>query len=328
MPANVETMAYVGKEPWHGQGTRVPPTISAIEMIRAAGLDWEVVKRPARGYQPIKKQGKLDKYSRYEIMRMPRGTDLFEEEIMLGMVSERYEPLQNVDAFSFFDPIIDQKTATFETAGALGVGERIWVLAKMPDEIAVVPGDYCGKYLLLSNTHSGQGSVIVKFTAVRVVCQNTLILSLNDGQQTFRVRHSRKMSERLAQVNELILAAHEAYRKAAESFKALANTPVNDQAMLYDYLETLFPTTPEQKEKKTKPPKQEEVKYLFETEPNLQISGVKGTLWAAYNAVTQFEDYRQARGEDGSKRLDRVWFGRGADLKVKALDEALVIAHR
>lgn len=194
-----------------------------------------------------------------------------EQEITLGMVTERYEPLQNEEAFSFFDPIINQKTATFETAGALGVGERVWVLAKMPEVIEVVRGDDCNKYLLLSNTHSGQGSVTVKFTAIRVVCQNTLLWALKDGQQAFRVRHSRRMSDRLSEVSALIAAVNAAYAQAAQAFAQLAKTPIK-------------------------------------------------------NAVTRFEDYRQVRDEIPSKRLERVWFGRGADLKVNALNEALRLA--
>ena len=94
------------------------------------------------------------------------------------MVSRRYTPLQNEEAFQFFDPIIGSEAASFETAGALGDGERIWTLAKMPDSMEVAEGDLCGKYLLLSNTHSGQGSVTIKFTAIRVVCQNTLMFAL------------------------------------------------------------------------------------------------------------------------------------------------------
>ena len=113
MPANVETMAYVGEKPWHGQGNSVPPTVSSAEMIKAANLDWKVEKRPARGYLPIKRKGKDDTYARYEIARVPREGKPDEQEITLGMVTERYEPLQNEEAFSFFDPIINQKTATF-----------------------------------------------------------------------------------------------------------------------------------------------------------------------------------------------------------------------
>ena len=301
MPANIETIAYVGEKPWHNQGKVVPATVSSAEMIRAADLDWQVQKRPARGYPPIKRKGKEDQY-------------------------ERYEPLQNVDAFSFFDPIVDQKTATFETAGSLGAGERIWVLAKMPELIEVVRGDDCNKYLLLSNTHSGQGSVTVKFTAIRVVCQNTLFWALKDGQQAFRVRHSRKMSDRLSEVSALIAAVNAAYAEAAKAFAQLAKTAIKNDAMLDHYLAALFPRSKVQQEQKKNPPKWKHIKQLLDEAPDLQGQGVQGTMWAAYNAVTRFEDYRQARDETPSKRLERVWFGRGADLKVNALNEALRFA--
>jgi phage/plasmid-like protein (TIGR03299 family) len=196
MPANVETMAYVGTVPWHGQGKQVPPTVTAKEMIQAADLDWTVESRPARGIKPTVNSRGKEKFSRYELVRVPR-PNRKEEEVVLGIVSDRYKPLQNSEAFNFFDPIVNRKTATYETAGALGNGERIWVMAQMPGAIKVVLGDECQKYLLLSNSHTGQGSVIVKFTAVRVVCQNTLLMAMQDGQSAFRVRHSAQMGKRL-----------------------------------------------------------------------------------------------------------------------------------
>lgn len=326
MPANVQTMAYVGAVPWHGQGTPVPPQVSAGEMIQAAGLDWTVDKRPARGYPPIKKKNKPDTYAKYELVRLPR-ENTSEQEVMLGMVSDRYEPLQNVEAFQFFDALVDRKVATFETAGALGAGERVWVMAKMPDVIQVVRGDDCAKYLLLSNTHSGQGAVIVKFTAVRVVCQNTLMLSLKDGQRAFRVRHSRRMGARLDEISQLIAEINAAYARVAEAFRQFAEVQIKNDAMLNDYLSALFPQTPAQQRDGRKSPKLLDVWERFETQPDLQEPGVRGSLWAAYNAVTGFEDYRRARDETAQKRLDRVWFGAGAELKARAFDEAVKLAE-
>lgn len=325
MPANVETMAYVGKPPWHGQGERVPPDVTAEEMIRAAGLDWAVEKRPARGTKPMVNSWGKEKFSRYELVRLPRKSKK-EEEVTLGIVSDRYEPLQNAEAFSFFDPIVNMKTATYETAGALGDGERIWVMAKMPGAIKVVLGDECQKHLLLSNSHTGQGSVIVKFTAVRVVCQNTLTMAMNDGQSAFRVRHSAKMGKRLDEVGELIATANQIYEEAAKRFQKLAATQVKDKRMLEEYLAALFPRNESQEKRGTNPPKWDHVTKLFETLPDLQYPGVKRSLWAAYNAVTRFEDYRVVKTENEAKRLNRVWFGAGADLKIKALTEAVRMA--
>ena len=102
MPANVQTMAYYGDAPWHGLGTRVPRGITAEKMIRAAGMDWQVELRPARGADCINRKGE---YSRYEVIRIPRPSTN-EREVLLGVVSRRYQPLQNVDAFKFFDPIV------------------------------------------------------------------------------------------------------------------------------------------------------------------------------------------------------------------------------
>lgn len=326
MPANVETMAYVGKTPWHGQGKPVPADVTAKEMIQAAGLDWAVVKRPARGTKPTVNSRGKEKFSRYELVRVPRlGSK--EEEVVLGLVSDRYQPLQNSEAFQFFDPIVNQKTATYETAGALGDGERIWVMAQMPGAIKVVLGDECLKYLLLSNSHTGQGSVIVKFTAVRVVCQNTLTMAMQDGQSAFRVRHSAKMGERLDQVGELIATANQIYEEAAKRFQKLATTLVKDKRMLEAYLACLFPKSESQKKNGNHPPKWDHVTELFETIPDLQLSGVKGSFWAVYNAVTRFEDYRVVKTENEGGRLNRVWFGAGADLKIKALTEALRMAE-
>lgn len=177
MPDNVQTMAYHGEVPWHGLGTPVPKGVTAEQMILAAGLDWKVDLQPARGAKVINKKGE---FSRYEVVRSPR-PNTGETEVLLGIVSRRYQPLQNIEAFQFFDPIVGEMQAYFETAGALGEGERIWVMAKLPGAMEIVPGDECLKYLLLSNTHSGNGSVIVKFTSVRVVCQNTLMLAMKDG---------------------------------------------------------------------------------------------------------------------------------------------------
>lgn len=326
MPANVETMAYVGEKPWHGQGKAVPANVPAKEMIKAAGLDWVVAKKPARGTKPTTNSRGKEKFSRYELVRLPR-PGIKEVEVVLGIVSNRYEPLQNSEAFNFFDPIVNQKTATYETAGALGDGERIWVLAQMPGSIKVVRGDDCLKYLLLSNSHTGQGSVIVKFTAVRVVCQNTLTMAMKDGQSAFRVRHSAKMGERLDEVGELIATANQIYQEAEERFKKLAETQIKDGRMLEEYLASLFPKSKSQEKYQKHPPKWDHVTELFETSPDLQLPGVKGTLWAAYNAVTRFEDYRVVKTENDDNRLNRVWFGAGADLKKNALTEAMRIVQ-
>ena len=324
MPANVQSMAYMGEKPWHGLGTRVEQSVHADKMLCAAGLDWEVTTRPARGAKPICKRKGEEIYSRYEIVRLPR-IGQAEEEVVFGIVTERYEPLQNRDAFGFFDTIVDRKIAFFETAGALGEGERVWILAKMPEAITVVRGDECQKYLLLSNSHTGKGSIIVKFTAVRVVCQNTLMLAIKNGQQAFRVRHSKVMTDRLREISGLISIANAVYANAAELFRRLSKIDLTGP-LLEKYLEAVFPKSEAQKKKGKTPPKWVHVMQLLEEIDDLQMKGVRGTLWAAYNAITRFEDYRLIEGEVKETRLNRVWFGSGANAKLKALEKAAEFA--
>jgi phage/plasmid-like protein (TIGR03299 family) len=318
MPANVQTMAYHGEVPWHRIGTPIPKGVKAEQMIRAAGLDWKVDLRPARGATVINKKGE---FSRYEVVRTPRPATQ-ETEVLLGIVSRRYQPLQNVEAFEFFDLIVGEKKAFFETAGALGEGERIWVMAKMPGAMQIVPDDECLKYLLLSNTHSGDGSVIVKFTSIRVVCQNTLMLAMEDGQKAYRVRHSKKMQFKLDELADFLAITQDVFLKAEETFSRLAKiSMVGDR--LDSYLEAVFPLSAAQKKNGKKPARWDFLHEIFETRPDLQLSGVRGTLWGAYNAITMFEDYKQPQTEElPEQRLNRTWFGGGADIKLKALEKA------
>ena len=260
MPANVQTMAYYGEVPWHGLGKQVPKGLTAEQMIRAAGLDWEVELRPARGAQEINRKGE---FSRYEVVRVPRANTK-ENEVLLGVVGRRYQPLQNVEAFGFFDPIVGERKAYFETAGALGEGERIWVMAKMPQAMEIVRGDECFKYLLLSNTHSGDGSVIVKFTAMRVVCQNTLMLAMEDGQKAYRVRHSKQMQFKLDELAGFLAITQEVFLKAEELFKRLAKVQMIEDRLEH-YLEAVFPRSDEQKKKGEKPLRWGFLQEVFET---------------------------------------------------------------
>jgi hypothetical protein len=112
-------MAFAGEVPWHRLGTNVPASVTAAEMIEAAGLAWRVNLRAAPGARII--DDEAGTYDRYLIVRERFGEET--EEVALGMVGSRYVPLQNTDAFSFFEPFIRNGWAKFHTAGALGNGE-------------------------------------------------------------------------------------------------------------------------------------------------------------------------------------------------------------
>jgi len=319
-------MFYHGETPWHGLGTKLKGPATSKEAIKAAGLDWQV--------------GKYDLYAKVKSGSMKKVPDYFatvreDEWSPLGVVGKSYTPLQNSEAFSFFDGVVGAKKAIFETAGALGRGEKIWILAKLPGEIKVLNQDITKKYLLLYNGHDGGTVVGVKFTPVRVVCQNTLVMAQGGQEQTFRVYHYPDVKTNLEKVEDLLGIIKNNYDSIEEIMKKLSLVKLPDnyfskylQAVVRDSTNLDSPRAEVKNDRNARI--REEIKRLAVSGRGTEIKGVRGTLWGGYNAVTEFVDYRDTRREDkaGENRLDRILFGRGADLKTRAFSVAASMATK
>ena len=168
-------MFYINEVPWHGLGTRLDKPATAQEAITAAKLDWQIKKLPL-----FAGSKRIPVPDRFAVVR--KSGNLIPEPIRCWVSSAtNTRPCKISEAFAFFDPIVGQDAAIYHTAGALGNGERVWIWQNFPVTFDVVGDDITEKYLLLSNSHDGKSSVTIKFTPVRVVCQNTLTLALNDG---------------------------------------------------------------------------------------------------------------------------------------------------
>ena len=310
-----DRMAFMGDTPWHGLGTSVPPDVSAAEMISAANLNWKVRKEPAPGARLIDE--KKEHYDRYVMKRDLVGTE--KEAVTLAIVGRAYEPLQNTDAFKFFEPFIEDKWAKFHSAGALGNGERVWVLAQLNEQIVVGNDDAIDRYLLLSNTHDGSGAVTIRFTPIRVVCQNTLNFAKKGGKGIIAVRHTRHIRNNLAkaQAKKLERLVDTVFQEAETLFNSMAMREIKAEDV-DRYLELLFPRTDQQKKRDTQPERWLRVKAILEDD-KVTPPATRGTLWALYNAVVGEEDFRATRETAPDARLKRVWFGRGQNLKLKAL---------
>jgi phage/plasmid-like protein (TIGR03299 family) len=311
-------MAWVDEQPWHRLGTEVSSSVTAFEMIKAANLDWSVTVSRAPGARRIRRG--QDVYDRYLVWRDPVGKE--KNKAVLGSVGSRYVPLQNRDAFSFFDPFIQNGWATFHTAGALGNGERVWVQAKLTGQIVILDDDVVDKFLLLSNSHDGSGAVAIRFTPVRVVCQNTLNFALGGDSAVISVRHTRNIAENLkkAQAEEVKCVVDKVFQDADNLFGSMAARKL--KASDTDaFLELLFPRSEAQKRANKEPERWGRIKEILNdalvTPPN-----TRDTLWGLYNATVRDEDYRASREAGETARLERVWFGSGHDLKLKALDRA------
>ena len=325
MPDNIATIAgkpammYSGEVPWHKLGTPLNQPATAAEAIRAASLDWNVVKRPHFFEHGSVKQPVLN---RFGVIR----DDLLKQAgppPVLGIVGAEYKPLQNRDAFQWFDPIVGEGKAIYHTAGALGDGERVWILAKLPEDIQVVGDDIAKKFLLLSNSHDGSSSVQVKFTPIRVVCENTLTMALNQGRG-IRVPHTRNLAERLAAARHALGIIEKRFDDITGDFRRIAAIQLNTDRLNL-YVAKVFPTPAnpddERAMSRVLQSRKESIRLFTEGLGNSKPL-VRGTLWAAYNGIAEYVDHAM-NYRNAERRLDTIWFGSGYLAKARAFRIAM-----
>lgn len=325
MSANLATtagkpaMAWYGEKPWHGQGTEVKSAMTSAEAIKLAGLDWEVEKRNLQFLESDGTPKWLDR--RFAVVRK-------DTEEALGVVGNVYRPLQNKEAFSFFDSIVGEKLAMYHTAGALGAGEKIWLLAKLPKEFWVTPEDKVEQFLLLSNSHDGTSTVTIMATPIRVVCQNTLNMALG-GERKTRVRHTLNMGAGIKEIREELGIVDQYFRTFEEMGRHLVSKKAN--ALI---VEKVLSDLGLSQEKAKESGRTENIRFdilrLFERGQGNDLKTVRGSTWALLNGIVEYVDYeRSARGkgyqEKAESRTASLLFGSGAEIKQKALDSILAV---
>lgn len=312
MSHNINSMMYYGEKPWHKLGNEVSKAQTSAEAIIAAKMDWKVNKE-----QLFLKSGE-PAHGAMATIREDNGAQL-------GIVGDVYRPLQNKEAFSFFDAIVGEKAAMYHTAGVLGAGEVVWMLAKLPGEIRTLGDDVSEKFLLLTNSHDGTSSVRVMFTPIRVVCQNTLNIALAGTEKIARVKHCATMGQRIDYVRETIGIVSAQFSLFEDITRKMAMTQVTSEALKKYFIASgIVPQIKEGEEVSTRAQNiMEEVSTLFERGKGAELPAAKGTLWGAFNAVTEYVDY--FRSSKGDNRAKSLLVGSGANIKQKAFDSALAL---
>ena len=291
--------------PWHNLGVRVDEGISPAEMMKVSGLDWTVEKRPmylADGAQVPKKHA------------LVRTSD----NKVLDLVGNNWTPVQNSTAFDFFQEFCDAGDMTMHTAGSLLEGRRIWALAKVASDFTVFGDDKVEGYLLFSNPHMFGQCVDVRFTPIRVVCNNTLTMSLNSKAQNFaKVNHRGEFDpEAVKEILGIARNTMEEYKQVAEF---LGSKQVEDKKFK-EFLGKVFGES----SKDGKLRRNAQLAYeVFETQPGAEFA--RGSWWQALNAVTYITDHQMGRTNDA--RLNSVWFGAGRKQKINAVKEAVSFAE-
>lgn len=308
-------VAYFGQTPWHGLGTKLDNPATADEAITAAGLDYEAT------LSPVQTSAGTEIPSRKAVVRSDTGN-------VLGVVGKDYVPIQNRDAFSFLDMVVADGGLRYHTAGALGKGERVWMLARLPGHVRVQgTDDVTEKFLLLSNSHNGTSALRVFFTPIRVVCANTLAVAHARGAgQGISIQHKGDLAAKVRQAQAVLGFAHRFYDDLHGHMNRLSGYyPTAEQ--LTTYFKSLYPDPPEGEKTRAENTRQELFR-LFEHGRGQEIYGIRHSAWAAYHAVTEYVDhYRPTRAQTpqdrASRRLQSQWFGSGAKLKARAWAAAL-----
>lgn len=309
MAANVESMFYTNYNdqtgrfvPWHGLGTPVENSPTSKDAIVCAGLDWEVERRPM-----------LDSVTGAVIPNWyanVRSTD----NSVLGVVGERYQIVQNQEAFDFTDNLIGNGV-TYETAGSLNGGKTIWLLAKM--DSTKINGDEIVPYICFTNTHDGSGSIKVCMTPTRVVCNNTLNLALSTASRMWSTRHLGNLSAKMIEAAHTLELANTYMSELAKEADMLANIKITESDF-DNIITTVFPLSDDA----TKRQADNIIKIrsrIISAYGEKDIARFKDTGWGVVNAMADFvshhsiirntENAKERRWGDimtGSKILDQT----------------------
>ena len=278
MSANVESMFYAGREkPWHGLGTQVDEAPTSADALRLAGLDWKVERKPIQ----VCGGRKVDNF--FANVRSSDGA-------VLGVVSDRYQVVQNAEAFAFTDALIEGEVR-YETAGSLMGGRKIWLLAKLPDREIV--GDKTEPYLCFSNTHDGSGAIRVCMTPIRVVCNNTLNIALNGAKRAWSVRHTGDIQAKLHEARMCLDMANKYMDKLAVYADQMANKSITDE-QIAKILDEMFPSTEEMCHRENRNAEKAREEYMIcYFRPD--IAQFLGTAWGALNAMSDMVGHSAPR---------------------------------
>lgn len=308
---NVAQMAYVGDVPWHGLGTRVPSDLTPVQILDAAGLNWTVRKVEALAYDE-----QTDKVFNIDRSALIRSSD----NSVLDVVSNDWNPVQNIEAFEFFNEFVEAGDMEMHTAGSLKGGQIVWCLARVKESFELFQGDQIDSYLLFTNFHRYGFSTDARFTPIRVVCNNTLTLSLNSKvERMMKFSHRRVFDPE--NVKDMLGIATDKLQKYREMASFLGSKQAKNEDIV-TYFTRVFPLTGNGKNKDIS--KNAGIAYdILHTQPGAEYA--EGSWWQPVNAVTYMIDHKMGRSQD--TRLTSAWYGSNRNLKLRALDLALEFAN-
>lgn len=277
MAANVESMFYVRETPWHGLGTRVESAPTSKDALRYSGLSWKVRQEDIKT---------VDGYPIHGYRANVRN----DNHAVLGVVSDRYKIVQNDEAFAFTDSLLGEGV-TYETAGSLSGGKRVWLLAKLPDKYKLM-GEEVTPYLVFTNSHDGSGAIRVAATPVRVVCNNTLNLALDTAKRSWSVAHKGDIQRKLDEARNTLFMADQYLKTLQKEAERLSQIRLSDK-MVKSWVDELLPVSDNasiQQEKNILRLRRD-LQHRYFDAPDLTVLPKSG--WRFINAVSDFATHAE-----------------------------------
>ncbi|MBZ6066219.1 DUF932 domain-containing protein [Aeromonas schubertii] len=310
----IDSMAYTGQTPWHGLGNVLPPQQSLDVWLQAAGMNWTIEQSDVL-YQGSPDNPILHPY--------PDSKVLYRSDTLapLSVVSQRYNVVQPHEVLHFYQDLVEAGGFELETAGSLKGGRKLWALAKTGQGLMLTGGDLVKSYLLLATSCDGTLCTTAQFTSVRVVCNNTLQVAVGDQTGAIKVPHSTQFDA--VAVKQALGLGVSQWDHFGQYAKELSQRPVAPQEALRFFSDLLAQPLDEESIVLIRP-----VQRLHELYQGAgmgaELASSHNTAWGLVNAVTEYVDHhRRTRSQD--HRLDSAWFGQGAQLKSRALAQAITM---
>lgn len=311
----LENMAYVGQTPWHGLGNQLTSKQPIEVWAQQAGMDWDILETPVRYIAGG--QNYLG-----ELKGFPERSVLYRSDTHapLSVVGQRYKIVQPREILEFYRDLTEISGFELETAGVLKDGKKIWALAKTGQSTALKGNDVTNGYVLLATACDGSMATTAQFTSIRVVCNNTLAIALKGASGAVKVPHSTTFDAQA--VKQQLGISVSAWDDFMYSMRTLTDRKVNSRGA-QSYFQRVFSEDLKDVSAKVNDRAIAKAIALFDGQgKGSDLSSAKGTAFGLLNAVTEFVDHeRKAKNTD--YRLDSAWFGEGANIKQKALEQAL-----
>ncbi|MBC3874889.1 DUF932 domain-containing protein [Undibacterium flavidum] len=313
----VESMAYTNQTPWHGLGNQLPKKQSIEVWAQQAGMAFDIKESPVRFM--TESAGSLG-----AIMTFPEQKVLYRSDTKaaLSVVSNKYQVVQPREILEFYRDLSEVSGFELETAGVLKAGRKVWALAKTNQTATLKGNDVVNAYLLLATACDGSLATTAQFTSIRVVCNNTLAVALNNSSNAVKVPHNTNFDAQA--VKRQLGISVTSWDAFMYRMKTLSERKVKShEAMNYFLRVFTDPSTTATGLSNERAMKK--VQELYDGRgKGAELASSKDTAFGLLNSVTEYVDHEK-RARTVDHRLESAWFGQGASLKQKALDQALLM---